>query len=123
MKLDYQHKHALFDAIAITTLALAPLLERSSRVFLAVSWSAGIALAGVSALTDYPLGAAKVLPPAAHHSMEASLGFGMVFSALLFGAVGMRSAELILAIVGIVLIASGVHALWVERRQIPEPAH
>ena len=74
----------------------------------------------LATITDYPLGLAKALPAEAHHALEAGLGVGLVFIALLFGSVGMSVPGGLLGTLGIVLIGAGVHGLWVEGRQLRE---
>jgi hypothetical protein len=77
--------HGYIDYAAVVVLALAPSLFGFSGLPATLCWGFAIALLGVSLLTAYPLGVAKVIPFPIHGGIEAVSAPLLVIAPFLLG--------------------------------------
>ena len=77
--------HGAFDYIFVAVLALAPLLLPLGPVAALICYTVAIAHLVLSLLTDYPLGAARILPFSVHGALEALTAGFLIAAPWLFG--------------------------------------
>ncbi|HEX8440248.1 SPW repeat domain-containing protein [Archangium sp.] len=97
--------HGYIDYAAVAMLALAPTLFDFSGLPAVLCYVLAVVQLGMSLLTAYPLGAAKIIPFTVHGSIEAATSILLVVAPLLFGFSDVRSARNFFIVSGIALFA------------------
>jgi len=77
--------HGYIDYAAVLFLALAPTLFGFVGTVAALCYVLAILQGGMSLMTAYPLGMAKVIPFTLHGSIEFAMAFGLALSPWIFG--------------------------------------
>lgn len=77
--------HGALDYIFVAALALAPLLLPLGATAALICYTVAVGHLLVSLLTDYPMGAARVIPFGVHGGIEALLSAFLIASPWLFG--------------------------------------
>jgi hypothetical protein len=114
--------HGALDYIIIAVLALAPLLLPLGGTAAALCYVVAIVYLILSLLTDYPLGAARLIPFWVHRAVEAMIAVFMIAAPWLFdfphAGKGVDVARAFFVIMGILI---GLLALLSRRRPASLP--
>lgn len=99
--------HGVLDYATVATLAAAPRLMRSPKRAAPAAYMLAGGYAGLSAMTDYPLSAAKTIPFKAHGATELAIGALLPFLPRVLGFSDHRpSRDLFLGLTGLTLVAA-----------------
>lgn len=85
--------HGYIDYLAVGMLLLAPTLFNFSGLPAALCYALAVIQGGMSLLTAYPLGAAKIIPFPVHGTIEAITSVALVVVPFLLGFSEIRSAR------------------------------
>jgi len=85
--------HGYGDYLIVALVALAPTLFNFSGLPAALCYVLAVAQLGMSLLTAYPLGVAKIIPFTVHGSVEAVTSILLVLAPYLFGFSDVASAR------------------------------
>ena len=85
MKILNPRVHGYIDYAAVLLLALAPTLFGFVGTPAALCYVLAILQGGMSLMTAYPLGMAKVIPFTVHGAIEFGMAFGLALSPWIFG--------------------------------------
>lgn len=99
--------HGYIDYLAVGLLALAPTLFNFSGVAAGLCYALAVVQLGMSLMTAYPLGAAKVIPFTIHGTIEAVTSVFLVVAPFLFGFSEVASARNFFIIGGL-----GLFGVW-----------
>jgi len=99
--------HGYVDYLAVGLLALAPTLFNFSGVPAGLCYALAVVQLGMSLLTAYPLGVAKLLPFTIHGTIEVITSVALVAAPFLFGFSNVDSARNFFIIGGI-----GLFLVW-----------
>jgi hypothetical protein len=97
--------HGYIDYAAVILLALAPTLFGFSGLPAALCYVLAVFQLGMSLLTAYPLGVARIIPFTVHGSIEAAASVLLVVAPFLFGFSEIVRARNFFIIGGIALFA------------------
>jgi hypothetical protein len=93
--------HGFIDYAIVALLALAPTLFDFSGTPATLCYVLAVAQLGMSLLTAYPLGAAKVIPFPIHGGIELAVGILALVSPWLFGFSDVTSARNFFLVAGV----------------------
>ncbi len=99
--------HGYVDYLAVGLLALAPTLFNFSGVAAGLCYALAVVQLGMSLLTAYPLGVAKLLPFTIHGTIEVVTSVFLVVAPFLFGFSDVDSARNFFIVGGI-----GLFLVW-----------
>ncbi len=99
--------HGYIDYVAVGLLALAPALFDFSGLPAALCYVLAIVQLGMSLMTAYPLGVAKLLPFTIHGTIEAATAAFLVIAPFLLGFSEIVSARNFFMVAGI-----GLFLVW-----------
>lgn len=85
--------HGYIDYASVAILALSPTIFGFGGAAAAICYIFGAALLGISLLTAYPLGAAKVIPFTIHGGIEAVSAPVLLLSPWIFGFADVAAAR------------------------------
>jgi hypothetical protein len=95
--------HGYIDYLAVAALLLAPTLFNFSGLPAALCYVLAVVQGGMSLLTAYPLGAAKVIPFPLHGAIEAVTSVALVIAPFLLGFSDISAARNFFIVGGIAL--------------------
>jgi hypothetical protein len=95
--------HGYIDYLAVALLVLAPTLFNFSGVAAGLCYGLAVVQLGMSLLTAYPLGAAKLIPFTVHGTIELITSIALIAAPFLFGFSGIAAARNFFIIGGVVL--------------------
>lgn len=96
--------HGYIDYLIVAVLALAPSLFGFSGIAAALCYILAVAQLGMSLLTAYPLGAAKVIPFPIHGGIELAAGILALVSPWLFQFSNVEAARNFFLVAGISVV-------------------
>jgi hypothetical protein len=99
--------HGYIDYLAVGLLALAPTLFNFSGLPAALCYVVAVMQLGMSLLTAYPLGVAKLIPFTIHGTIEVITSVALVIAPFLFGFSDVASARNFFIVSGI-----GLFLVW-----------
>jgi Kef-type K+ transport system membrane component KefB len=99
--------HGYGDYLIVALLALAPSLFDFSGLPAVLCYVLAVVQLGMSLLTAYPLGVAKIIPFTVHGTIEAVTSIALVLMPFLFGFSRVDSARNFFVILGI-----GLFLVW-----------
>jgi VIT1/CCC1 family predicted Fe2+/Mn2+ transporter len=97
--------HGYIDYVAVALLALAPSLFGFGGVAAALCYILAVVQLGMSLLTAYPLGVARLIPFTIHGTIEAITSVFLVIAPFLFGFSRVDAARNFFIVGGIALFA------------------
>lgn len=108
--------HGAFDYLFVAALALAPLLLPLGPTAALICYTVAVAHLLVSLITDYDMGAARVIPFAVHGGIEAAISAFLIASPWLFGFDESFASRAFFVSAGL-----GLGAVWLLTRYRVEP--